>query len=248
MSVTKDHILSEIRRIAREQGGAAPGEQAFSKATGIKKHEWRGRLWIRWAQALEEAGFSANSWQKPFPEDELFSRLSELVRDLGHFPVDAELTYKRHNDPEFPGRRLFYERFGGLRQTAEALLRHARAKGDADIVAICEARMDAQQTKRRGTADVDVTVGVVYLMKSGEFYKIGLSNSSGRREYELGIQLPEKLKLVHEIETDCPAALEKFWHDRFASKRRNGEWFDLNAADIKSFKARKQFMFGEAFP
>lgn len=84
-------------------------------------------------------------------------------------------------------------------------------------------------------------------MKSGEFYKIGLSNASGRREYEIGIQLPEKLKLVHEIRTDCPAALESYWHNRFAAKRKNGEWFDLNGADVRAFKARKSFMFAEHF-
>ena len=34
-------------------------------------------------------------------------------------------------------------------------------------------------------------MGFVSLMKSGKYHKIGRSNSAGRREYELGIQLPE---------------------------------------------------------
>jgi hypothetical protein len=38
-------------------------------------------------------------------------------------------------------------------------------------------------------------------MKSGKFYKLGRSNAAGRREYKLGIQLPEKLKTVHVIRT-----------------------------------------------
>lgn len=84
-------------------------------------------------------------------------------------------------------------------------------------------------------------------MKSGEFYKIGRSNAAGRREYEIGIQLPEKIKLVHEIRTDCPTTLEGYWHNRFAAKRKNGEWFDLDATDVRAFRSRKVFMFGEHF-
>jgi hypothetical protein len=35
-----------------------------------------------------------------------------------------------------------------------------------------------------------------------EFHKIGRSNDHGRRSYEIGLQLPEKLEVVHTIETD----------------------------------------------
>ncbi len=41
----------------------------------------------------------------------------------------------------------------------------------------------------------------VCLMKSGAFFKIGRSNAAGGRAYELAIQLPEKLEVVHVIET-----------------------------------------------
>lgn len=79
-------------------------------------------------------------------------------------------------------------------------------------------------------------------MKSGRHYKIGRSNSTGRRAYELAVQLPEKLSLVHAIETDDPVGIERYWHERFATKRANGEWFALTKADVAAFRRRRKFM------
>jgi hypothetical protein len=85
----------------------------------------------------------------------------------------------------------------------------------------------------------DESSGFVYLIRSGRHYKVGRSNSAGRREYELAIQLPEKAQTAHVIRTDDPVGIEAYWHNRFAPKRKNGEWFDLTAADIAAFRRRK---------
>lgn len=85
----------------------------------------------------------------------------------------------------------------------------------------------------------ETAIGCVYLLKSGRHYKIGRSNAVGRRERELQIQLPEKAEVVHEIKTDDPVGIENYWHNRFADRRKNGEWFELTAKDIAVFKRRK---------
>ncbi len=81
--------------------------------------------------------------------------------------------------------------------------------------------------------------GFVYLLKSGRHYKIGHTLDVGRRRYDLAIQLPEAVSEEHVIRTDDPAGIERYWHGRFKSRRKNGEWFELTRADIAAFKRRK---------
>lgn len=47
---------------------------------------------------------------------------------------------------------------------------------------------------------------------------------------------PEPFKLIHEIKTDVMNGVEKYWHERFKSKHKRGEWFNLSSTDVKSFK------------
>jgi hypothetical protein len=60
--MTKQHILDEIKRTAKANGGLPVGLRKFRSITGIKDNDWLGKYWVRWSEAIEEAGLSANSF------------------------------------------------------------------------------------------------------------------------------------------------------------------------------------------
>lgn len=238
----KEHILDEIRRTAKENGGSPLGQARFQQQTGIKQTDWFGRYWARWGDALQEAGFPPNTLQGPYAEELLLERFVQLIRELGRFPGLGDLRLKRHQDPTFPSHNTF-SRFGAKRRFVARILEHCRSLGGFDdVVSLLDASTATSVASRQGQ-DVpgEIEIGFVYLLKSGRYFKIGKTNAHGRRERELAIQLPEKALSVHVIKTDDPAGIEAYWHTRFAAKRRHGEWFELNAADISAFK-RRRFM------
>jgi len=78
--------------------------------------------------------------------------------------------------------------------------------------------------------------GVVYLLKSGPFYKIGKATDFSKRLGQIKLQLPYPVETVHVIKASDAGKTEKYWHQRFADKRaENGEWFLLTEIDIQEF-------------
>jgi hypothetical protein len=242
--LTKEKIVQEIIRTARENGGQPLGQERFPVETGIRRGDWYGKYWARWSDALRDAGFAPNKFQESHPEDFVIEKYIELTRKLGHLPVKGELLLERKEDPSFPTHNSF-SRWGTKADLISKIVGYcAKQSGFEDIVELCQSAVPssdhaAERMESQGSSvDSD---GYVYLIKSGRHYKIGRSNSVGRREYELAIQLPEKLKPIHSIRTDDPAGIEAYWHNRFAAKRANGEWFKLDGVDVQAFK-RRRFM------
>jgi Meiotically up-regulated gene 113 len=236
--VDKQHILAEIRRTAEANGGRALGRQRFAAETGIREHDWSGRFWARWNDALAEAGYSPNELQGRLDDDEVLGKLVDAIRQLGHVPTTAELKLLRRDDSTVPNAKVF-ERFGPKAAWPGRVADYCRDRAeDADVLAIVSpliVEVDTPEPEPNpGQRD-----GFVYMLKSGRYYKIGRTLDLGQRRYALAIQLPDPVEEEHVIRTDDPAGIERYWHQRFADRRKNGEWFELTRADITAFKRRK---------
>lgn len=232
--VIKQDILEAIRRTAKENGGRPLGMARFEKETGIKTYAWQ-KYWARFGDAQKEAGFSPNQLQGAYDDEFLFEKVIGVIRKLGKFPTSSELRIERNIDSEFPSKSVF-TRFGPKRELARKILHYATDKsGYEDIVVLCEPVLE-KSSRKESCDDSNISIGEVYLFKSGRHYKIGKTNDTVRRGNELRIQLPEKMNLIHSIKTDDPSGVEAYWHRRFEAKRMQGEWFDLSSADIKAFK------------
>lgn len=244
MAITKDEILLAIKREAAANDGVPLGKRRFEVVSGIRESQWSGRYWARWNDALAEAGFEPNAWNSPAStEEELLAKLATLAKLLGHYPVSSERKLHRNKDETFPWPNTFEERLGNresqLAKLRDFALVHEEFSEVYDMVTPLMPTTTTVPTTKQLALGV---IGSVYLMRSGIHHKIGRSNHVGRRSYEVALQLPEKLEIVHEIETDDPEGIERYWHERFSAKRANGEWFNLTDADVAVFRRRKTFM------
>jgi hypothetical protein len=238
--MNKQQILEEIRRTTKANGGAPLGHKRFEQETGISYHDWWGKYWGKWSDAVREAGFAPNSLRDAYSDELLLEKMALFVRELGRFPGNGDIRLKKRSDPSFPNDKSFDAHFGTRLKLRQAVVEYCRVNpGFDDVPPLCGPIASNTESPQVEEMRVSAIVGFVYLMKSGKHYKIGKTNAAGRREYELAIQLPEKLKSVHVIKTDDPDGIEAYWHKRFAAKRANGEWFDLTREDVDAFKRRK---------
>jgi hypothetical protein len=170
----------------------------------------------------------------------LIEKMTAFIRELGRFPGNGDLRMKKRNDPTFPNDKVFDAHFGTRLKLRQAVVEYCRANlGFDDVPPLCGPISSTGESPKVEKTPTSAIVGFVYLMKTGKHYKIGKTNAMGRREYELAIQLPEKLKTIHVIKTDDPDGIEAYWHKRFDPKRANGEWFELNREDVEAFRRRK---------
>jgi hypothetical protein len=244
MKTDKHNILREIKRVAIANGGKAPGWQTFERETSIKKSDWYPHIWLRWGDALIEAGHAPNQLQTKIDDEILIQKYIGLVRELGKIPVDGEIRRKAKSDTSFPSHTVFL-RFGGKEKLLEVVARYCYDKPSfEDISTLCAKHRSASTPNLKGERETEskVTTGFVYLMKSGRHYKIGRTNSMGRRGSELAIKIPVPPKTIHSIETDDPVGVEAYWHKRFDDKRGEGEWFELSPEDVRVFKRWKRII------
>jgi len=228
MVISREEILAEIQKFVAANNGAIPGERTFRAATRIKESAWKGKHWVRWTDAVREAGFDPNSLNQKIPDENILERLAGYITNLGHFPVRDEINVQARAAPDFPVWQTIRKRYGGMPQTAAALLEFSRKTGNTVLAKLCEARLAHEAVKPKHGADVQretaVKAGFVYLKYSPSLrlYKIGKANNADKRGAGISLLLPEDLVPKHEIRTDCPYILEKYWENRFRAKK-NGD-------------------------
>jgi len=167
----RDHIIGEIRRLAIETG-KAPGIATFKRVTGISEHEWSGKLWARWADALAEAGYVANERQKRFETEFVFEKIIEACRHYGKIPTHPELLLYKNNDASRPTIKTINRHFGSRAGLIAALAQlTATDKSYADIKAMLPPGIS--YLPQKPPIGKNTTEGFVYLIKSGDHYKIG---------------------------------------------------------------------------
>lgn len=235
----RDHILAEVKRLAAQSGGKAPGRRVFENETGIPASKWHGVYWARWGDVLTEAGLEANEKQEKFDGDWLLAKVAESVRHYGRVPTSAEIRMYRQQDATFPGHNTLSNHYPSKEQLVAALrIWLTENKGYDDVARLLPLEASSPVWVNEETI-TRTKEGFVYLIKSGEFYKIGRSDDAERRFKQISIALPEKADLFHVIRTDDPAGIEAYWHRRFADRRANGEWFKLMPLDISAFRKRR---------
>lgn len=234
----RDRILNEIKRLAAERDGIAPGKQMFQRETGITESEWYGKLWLRWNDAIIEAGLTPNEKQERISSELVLDKYAEVCRHYGKAPSSAELRYYARSAPDFVSHNTFNKRFGSKTGIIVALRERALERNEDDILAIIP-NLNFPKSQSTEKSLNSYTDGWVYLLKSGTHFKVGRSDELEKRIKQISIALPDKVELIHAIKTDDPSGIEAYWHRRFAAQRANGEWFKLSSSDVQAFKRRK---------
>jgi hypothetical protein len=238
---TKEEIIKEIRRTAKENKGFPLGSGRFEKETGINPWQW-GQYWARFGDLQKEAGFEPNKLQTAYDEVFLIEKLIELIRRRGKFPTLKEIVVERNTDTEIPSKGAF-RRLGTQHQIASKIIKYCTdKKGLEEVIEICQPLLENINKRIPDNSELNQVMGEVYLFRSGRYYKIGKTNDTVRRGKELRIQLPEACILIHSIKTDDPNGIVAYWHKRFDTKRLQGEWFDLNSSEVKAFRQWKKIV------
>lgn len=244
--LTKENILKEILRCAKENGGRTPSEKKFREETGIGINDLKKHSWSNYGELVREAGLLPNKFDKTkYSHDQLCEIFINVIREKQKWPTRGNLDVKHHNDSNFPESATFYKRLGLTGNLVKTILQFVKdKKGYEDVSSICNSVVkkfkdldEIEEEKTEKTAH-----GWVYLFKHGHYnhYRVGQTSDLLRRGSEIKIQLPERAILIHSIETVDPKGVETYWLNHFKSKRMNGDWFNLNPTDIKEFKRWKR--------
>jgi hypothetical protein len=75
--------------------------------------------------------------------------------------------------------------------------------------------------------------GYIYLLRSGDAYKIGRARSVDDRVKQISPVMPYPVEILHTIPSNNVVRAERELHQQFAPKRLKGEWFNLDERDVR---------------
>jgi predicted GIY-YIG superfamily endonuclease len=215
MRLIADFIKDWKRRRATE--AAAKRQMVTSYADFIKET----RPLAPQAEKHPEAALYRHAWKR-----------AVVLEDIAVASNSADYMNKYKQFQELAGRNYYAVApegpYGKIRLALSGSARLALRESELARVAD-EQERSTNLTSRR-------IRGYVYLVKSGSNYKIGMTTNINRRFRELKLQLADPATREHAIATYDPWKLEEHWHERFAAKRKNGEWFGLDDEDLAEFK------------
>lgn len=250
---TKEEIIKELQKCAKENGGKTPGEHNFYEYAEIGIYDLHKLGWANWRELVLDAGLIPNKFDKTkYNHEQLCELFIEAIHEKGRWPTRGELEVKHHKDSNFPDAGTFYKKLGLVLtgDLATNLLEYVKDKRKyKDIVSICSSFLESLN-RNTTTEDSQLHdhIGYVYLLKSNlgsaAAYKIGKTSDPERRVLELNQPSNEQI-LIWKIKTDDPTGIERYWHDRFQLKRlyphrTKDEWFKLKPSDVKAFKRWKK--------
>jgi hypothetical protein len=126
----------------------------------------------------------------------ILEKYISFLRELGRVPLTAELRIKARSDTSFPSHGLF-AKLGGKQALIAGVREHREAHNISDVITMLPAQAGALPEPHATENEPKVPTGYVYLMKSGRHFKIGRTNSVGRRGRELGIKIPIPPSTLH---------------------------------------------------
>lgn len=242
MKYSKADILSKIKEFVEENNNRIPGSKAFQNFFNIRQLDWQLHF-DTWADAIKAAGFEPNQFSKRSGDESVILHLIQLARELGRFPKQIQCRKKAQIGKSFPSLNVIYKTFAKDQYTRIKKVRdYCKENGGYDDILSMLPALTETDSGDNTSQNQDQRAGFVYLLRHGSSrreYKIGKTFDELRRHGEIRLQMPESITNIHTIKTDDPSGIEAYWHKRFSSKRKNGEWFVLNQSDVEAFKRWK---------
>jgi predicted GIY-YIG superfamily endonuclease len=176
-------------------------------------------------------------------DEELLQRLYELCVEEERIPHQSLLrTWVR--DGRFPIHTL-EKRFGGMLGVQERLLKFAHVNGHVSNLAELPGwKIDTESLVESWKSEPTEALNeecFVYLMKDirNGRHKIGIARNPEIRERTLQSEQPKTQLVVYKkyVNRKIAAAFEKALHETYSHKRSRGEWFALDAEDLKELRA-----------